>query len=418
MYSRIAHFYATFRTVQQETTSTRRALTFVARLLRRKAGMLAGQSTQYVMAPRRASTLAAVGDELAHGEPAVAMRVSGGIGDYIVIARFLRDFLAHARSAQFDVYCSHPAKAAWVFAAVPGFRSTQHDILFDRYLPFYDVGLRVSQFALVHHEHVNWEKLRALPWLAAQVDALIRFRPEIETFITHHPSMDNFLALKAVFANRTRRDFLHAGARCGYGGDALPLATDPSAKQACGLAGRRYITVHNGFDTDFIVSGDWATKCYPHFPEVVARLRALLPDLRVVQIGTSTSRSIEGADVSLLGRTTLPQVAAIIGGAAMHLDNEGGLVHLAACLGVRSCVVFGPTPSAYFGYPTNENVDPLVCGGCWWIKKTWMDACPRGFGEARCMTEQPPGAIAARVAAALGAPTGEVPAPFLAAGGG
>ena len=87
-------------------------------------------------------------------------------------------------------------------------------------------------------------------------------------------------------------------------------------------------------------------------------------------------------------------------GAIFHLDNEGGLVHLASAMGTRSCVVFGPTSSRYFGYPGNVNVDPGFCGGCWWITETWMNHCPRGFATARCMTDQP-AAVVARAAATL-----------------
>jgi ADP-heptose:LPS heptosyltransferase len=86
-------------------------------------------------------------------------------------------------------------------------------------------------------------------------------------------------------------------------------------------------------------------------------------------------------------------------------------VHLARCYGVTSCVVFGPTPSDYFGYPGNINVDPAFCGGCWWIEETWMDRCPRRFPEARCLTEQDPGTVAARVRAWLAA---SMPEPDLA----
>jgi ADP-heptose:LPS heptosyltransferase len=401
MISRAVYFFNTVQALRRETHSNRRTATFVARLFRQKVKLLAVQTSQHLAAPRREAALAAIANDLGEGEPSIGIRVSGGIGDYVVIARFMRDLLAHSKEPRLDVYCSDPANASWVFASVPGFRSAQHDILFDRYLPFYDLAMRVSQFALVHEEHVNWDKLRAMPGLAARIDAMLRFRPSIESFVQQHPYTDNFLAMKAVYDNRTRRDYLHSMAKLKYGGDQLALPVDSDTLVAQALGDRPYITVHNGFDTGYVISGDWATKCYPHFAAVVAKVRQALPNYAIVQIGTSTSKPIPGVDLNLVSKTTLKQVTAVISRASLHLDNEGGLVHVAACLGVPACVVFGPTPSAYFGYPSNHNIDPVFCGGCWWIKKTWMDCCPRGYSEARCMHEQPPEYVADRVIAAL-----------------
>jgi hypothetical protein len=84
-----------------------------------------------------------------------------------------------------------------------------------------------------------------------------------------------------------------------------------------------------------------------------------------------------------------------------HIDIESGLVHLARCFGVRSCVLFGPTPADYFGYPDNVNLRPAECGGCWWINQTWMDQCPRGLSEAICMTGHDPERVAAAIIEAL-----------------
>jgi ADP-heptose:LPS heptosyltransferase len=163
---------------------------------------------------------------------------------------------------------------------------------------------------------------------------------------------------------------------------------------AFGLQRRPYVTVHNGYDPNMVVSHERATKCYPHFNEVVATLRRAYPGLTFVQVGIHTSAPIASADMNLIGKTTLQQVAGLLRGAVFHLDNEGGLVHLASAMGVRSCVVFGPTSSRYFGYPDNVNIDPGFCGGCWWITETWMNHCPRGFKTALCMTEQPAADVA------------------------
>jgi len=394
---RVRFLFAVFWSVRTATGSNTRALRYLARLLTQKSGQAAAQTAAYLAAPRRAAALQALSAKLASGNPSIAVRVTGGIGDYVVIARFLRDLLATAPEAQVDVYCSHPASAAWVFGRLPGLRSYVHDILFDHNLQHYDIAFRISQFVVVHQEMVNWGALLEHPSLVAAIDNIIRFRPNIEVFVKRHPRMDNFLALKAGFSNRTRRDFLHAMAGIDYSSDRLSLSIDRGALGDAGLAGRDYVTIHNGFDENFIISGDSATKCYPHFGSVVSVLRAHFPHLIFVQIGASTSKPIPGVQINLVGRTTLQQSAGLIAQARLHIDNEGGLVHVAAALGVQSCVVFGPTPSAYFAYPDNVTIDPNFCGGCWWITDTWMDVCARGFRQPRCMSELPAEDIAMRL---------------------
>jgi ADP-heptose:LPS heptosyltransferase len=152
--------------------------------------------------------------------------------------------------------------------------------------------------------------------------------------------------------------------------------------------------VHNGFDTNFIISGKRATKCYPYFDRVVTAIKAARPDVLIVQIGTTTSEAIPDVDLNLIGQTSLQEVSGLLRATMLHLDNEGGLVHLAACYGRRSLVVFGPTPSDYFGYAGNININPLKCGNCWWLDDLWMDRCPRGLDQPECMFSQPPEHVA------------------------
>jgi hypothetical protein len=327
----------------------------------------------------------------------------------LVIARFLRDFSNGAGDVRIDVFSSNPALATWAFKGLRGFSNAYHDLLFDNLLPQFDVALRACQFVVVYKEHVKWSRLREQPALVESLDQMLRFRREIDVFINHHPFLDNHLARVATFNDASRRNFLHVMSGIAYGGDAFPLHASDAAIERCGLGGRRYITVHNGFDTGFLISGKRATKCYPHFGAVVARLKEELPDVLFVQLGAKTSENIDACDINLVNKTSLPEAAGLIAGAELHIDNEGGLVHVASCLGRRAAVVFGPTPADFFGYEHNINIAPPVCGNCWWMKTTWMDICPKGYAAPKCMTEQDPLGVAERILTALGA-TSPVPA--------
>lgn len=332
--------------------------------------------------------------------PRVALSVTGGIGDMLVIARFMRDLLAADRFV-FDVYSSAPDRAAWAFAAAGGLRASYDDVLFGRMLPHYDLALRANQTAVTFQEHIKRASLKAAPGLLAAADALIRARPAIDDHVRNHPLMDHGLARAAVLGGRTRRDLLHHLAELDYGGDRLAVPRDRDAPRRFGLQAAPYVTVHNGFDPGYVILGRRATKCYPHFDAVVSRLRRSIPGLQFVQLGARTSEPIASCDVRLLDRTTVAEAAGLIAGARLHLDNEGGLVHLAACLGTRSVVVFGPTPASFFAYPSDVAVQPPTCGDCWWTTRTWMDSCPKGYSAPLCMTTQDPAHVADRAAEAL-----------------
>jgi ADP-heptose:LPS heptosyltransferase len=383
---------------------------FILLTLRRKAGLfvtsaIAKVRTRSVRATMRAQR------ETVPGEVTLAVLISGGVGDTIVIARFIRDLMQAAPGASVDVFLARPANAAQVFAAIPGFRHAYHDALFEPLRAEYDVALRANQTIVVHEENLNWPALRHAPGLVAALREMRRARADIEDFIQLHPARDNFLARKVVFSGKDRRTFLHAMAGIPYGGDLLPLGRDATAPSRFGLVPGRYVTLHNGYDPDFVIAGQRATKCYPHFGQVVAGLKQRCPGIVFVQIGTTTSEPVAECDVNLIGRTTMAEVAGLLAGAVAHIDNEGGLVHMAACLGIPSVVVFGPTPSDYFGYRGNVNVDPPVCGDCWWITRTWMERCVRGYATARCLQEQPPEAVVARAAPLLAAPPPAGPPP-------
>ncbi len=393
-----------FREVHEQTGSLLAATRFAYRFVIKKMPLLLRQAVQTARRGAVLNQIDAARTGVASDTPFLGIRVSGGVGDYLTIARFVRDLSHAAEEFAFDVYCTDPVRARWIFGAVGGLRACYDDVLFDAAMAKYDLALWAGQFVIVHEDVAKWDRLTSRPGLVRAARAAIRYRPKIDLFIRNHPYLDGYLGQKAVYSNTNRSNFLHHIAGIAYGGDRFDVELDGDAAERFGLTPGDYITVHNGFDPGFVVTADRATKCYPHFGKVVGLLKQQWPDLRFVQLGATTSDRIAEADLDLLGRTSLREAAGLLRHARLHIDNEGGLVHLARSLGVRSCVVFGPTPSSYFGYAGNINIDPTFCGGCWWINQTWMNQCPRDFAAARCMTEQDPGHVAAAIHQALTEP--------------
>jgi len=319
------------------------------------------------------------------GRLRIALRVSGGLGDFIVIARFIRDLAAACEEFEFDVFATNPKVAAFAFSLVSGYGATFEEFLFRRSLGGYDLALIANQTVLFDDASARWDRIASYPLLARALHRMERVRADgLEIFVERHPYFDGFMARRAVYMNESRRTFLHHMAGLEYKGDRLVVpAVIPKEFPVRGP----FVTVHNGFDTSVKIHGGSGrhTKCWPHFTELVALLKEEFPALPIVQLGSTTSEPIPGVGVDLIDKTSFPEVAAILAASAFHFDNESGLVHLAAAQGTMSAVMFGPTPVDFFSYPGNVNVAPEFCGGCWWTVPDWMDACPRGFDNPLCL---------------------------------
>lgn len=129
-----------------------------------------------------------------------------------------------------------------------------------------------------------------------------------------------------------------------------------------------YVTVH-----------DWAmfgkqTKCWvsEKWNKVVKFLIA--NNMKVIQLGTAEEEPFTGA-VNLLGRTSLHQTAAFLKKSKLHIDIEGGLVHVARAVGTKSIVLFGPTPESVFAYEGNISIRSRTCSPCFWKRTNWHVKC-------------------------------------------
>jgi hypothetical protein len=332
--------------------------------------------------------------------------VDGGMGDHVVAARFIMDLVNHVGdpSVRVDVYCKKPALMSWLIGGM----SHPHRVL-EYHADFkyvqcrYHVFLNVVTFAEVLSSRLNGV---LDPLLRERLDTIVgcvvAAGEPMEMMMRNHPLMDGYLGAYAALKGYRRHNFPHAMAGIPYRSDTMNLETPPAILASLGLSAGGYITISNGFDAEMApgYTGP-ATKVYPYFDEVTRLLKQNLPELDVVQIGCSTSIPIPYADLNLIGKTSIQEAAGILQCARLHLDCEGGLVHLASAVGTRSCVLFGPTRADYFGYENNINIDPPECGGCWWMEKSWMTHCVRGYAQPACMYSRSPVDVAQAVKHAL-----------------
>jgi ADP-heptose:LPS heptosyltransferase len=156
----------------------------------------------------------------------------------------------------------------------------------------------------------------------------------------------------------------------------------------------KYITVHDGFDVynASIVSGR-ATKTWKweHWNSLVKMLKKKYPDYKIIQLGSKTSREIDGVDSCLINKTSISECFDILSKSALHIDGDSGLVHGATRMEVPCIVLWGPTPVDFYGYSQNINLKSSVCKeACYGVKDNWNDKCPIGYMSPKCMDEISP----------------------------
>ena len=168
----------------------------------------------------------------------------------------------------------------------------------------------------------------------------------------------------------------------------LPWANALSVNSVIGIdAARPQVVLHPG--------ARWATKlCPAAFWASLADWLSREKGCEVILTGSAGDRPLvaaiieqmHGKAVNLAGRTSLKELAAVLGQAAFAVTTDTGPMHLAAALGTRVVALFGPTAPWRTG-PFGEGHEivrlGLNCSPC------FQRRCP----EPRCLTELPVEAV-------------------------
>ena len=142
-----------------------------------------------------------------------------------------------------------------------------------------------------------------------------------------------------------------------------------------GLKKNNFIIVHRGVDT---VQCKKSVKLWPvQYYEELLRLVRKKSHLVIVQVGYIYDEFLSGVDLDLRGKTNFSELIALLDSAKLHIDNEGGLVHLRHFIcKSKSLVLFGPTSPDVYGYSENLNLRSYVCKyPCEWVSNKWQEHC-------------------------------------------
>lgn len=153
---------------------------------------------------------------------------------------------------------------------------------------------------------------------------------------------------------------------------------------------KKYITIGggNGVSSDVLISKSWNMRC---FEELTALIHDEYKDLEVIQVGAKENCLYKNMDKYIMGYP-YEDVAWILKKSILHIDIDGGLVHLASQLGTKCLVLFGPTDKNYWGYKNNINISSDACAPCYGLGSINY-SCVKGYDEPECMKKIVPSKV-------------------------
>jgi ADP-heptose:LPS heptosyltransferase len=285
-------------------------------------------------------------------------------------------------------------------AAPPGQVSLRHRF-FSLLQPYrellrYALLLRAGQFdlaLLLRDDHWWGAALALLAGIPLRIGYAV---PECRPFLTRtlpwtpaeHVTRQALALVAAVDADYKTRPELIAGTR-----DALrfaPVAADAAWAEAWVArhldADERLVVLHPGTGgaAKLWLAARWAT---------VADALADHPGVRLLLTGGPGEAELVEAVVSqmrhpaltLVGATSVGQLAALLGQAALVLGVDSGPLHLAVSQGTPSLHLFGPGDAGRFGPWGDPARHVVVQAGLWCSPCGVFTACPRQTDPPECM---------------------------------
>ncbi len=332
---------------------------------------------------------------LSTNEVNVGFLLKGGLGDLVVAANFLFKFREKYgyENLRLDVFIHNSygsAKVVFYPGTVINNLYKEEEYFIKRFRD-YDLFIELSRYPDVKRRN-DRKMAEMMPELLEYVYLCERFRAENKRYFSNPGITDGQAAMLSIIKGKKRIHQLDIygffGVREEYEYPIPVMEDDEEYLKDLGLYGRRYITLHRGVDTNQTKN---SVKLWPeaYYDLLATMIKEKYPDIVLVQIGVSYDRckTIKGIDVDLIEKTNLEQIKALLKHSLIHIDGEGGMIHMRHALkGGRSIVLFGPTSADFFGYSENIN---LVGNGCktWceWSVQDWQNSCMRGKRLAPCM---------------------------------
>ena len=320
----------------------------------------------------------------------IGICMSGGIGDALINLNYiycLRNYLGYD-NIKIDLYSAKPIPSAFL----------KDKNFIDEYyvgenyeIADYDIFFRLIRFPSIY----KFDKKR-IKKKSEKVFNLFKlyekFKEKYYNVVSQEPSFDSVGKDIALASNHIRLQQPDIGNVLGIEPEyVLPIEVEniDLTLEKFNLKGKQFITINRGVGTKLSQSPKlWSLENYN---SLIKLFKEKYPDYVLVQIGNSknTMGIMDNTDINLVGKTTFEELLVLLKTATLHIDCEGGLVHLRKALNAPpSVVLFGPTSKDFFGYSSNINIKAEnACKiACEWVSNDWETRCIKTNSEINpCM---------------------------------
>lgn len=320
----------------------------------------------------------------------IALILSGGIGDILIgfnYACYLREYLK-PNNIIIDIFVNN---ASMVKSLDGGDEFNIFSVLEpinDRYL--LKIGLvrypQILENNLIYSKHSKNKKLLKL------IDVYKDFYKKNSRFFDYLPFMDGMTNQFSLINGHKRiqqPDIANLlNIRCNF--KYTPkIFHENRILNNLRLQPGKYITINRGVDNQGNVTESTKLWSLHNYNALVNLIKINYPNYKIVQLGASTERCqlIDNVDINLVGETSLDALKVLLKHSVLHIDSEGGMVHLRKALnGGVSVVIFGPTSVDFYGYADNINIASKACPfSCEWLNETWAKTCINSLNKHICM---------------------------------
>jgi len=317
----------------------------------------------------------------------IALKFGPGLGDAVIKKRLFREIVKMAPEAKVDIYTPGGAKFIKSFYAdEPNLNCAIDDggALYAQHHKEY--GLSMSIFFMIQVDHVDYGKIERVNTFFAERIRL-HVQRHREYGLSPFPTVQNHIHFRrSMYKGKNCYTFYNYTNVFHIGDQKINIPVQDKYREdyeALGL--HRYITFNYGNgaagkENKEVISKQWPKEYFENF---VILFKKKYPDIEVVQLGDDYTEPISNVDRILFGKD-LEIVKYILKGALLHLDIEGGLMHLATQLGTKCAVIYGPTQVELFSYPQNINIVSDKCKNCYLLYPEYYK-CARGMEKPECM---------------------------------
>ena len=334
----------------------------------------------------------------------LSIYLGGALGDYIVYLRFV-DEISSICECEVDLFLDRIEFAQFVYGArenIAIIHDAENHLFLDSCRE-YDLALHLDHGVTLRHANLGGIRQKA-PAFYTTACRIVEYTKANQINIERQNERESVILRKAKFLGENKWSKLSCGGAIDMSEKYSNIVLDPefyTVLKRYELEGLKYITVNFGADKN--MGGTAQTKVLPAktLEAFIALFKKSHPEYLVVQTGVKNSFPLKGVDRCAFD-CRLPETAILLKYSTVHVDSEGGLVHLASQMSTPCVVSFGPTPVYYYGYERNENIVSAACSDCMSVTGQWSKVCPRGMQVPVCMQAIEPGIILKHVEARLG----------------